>query len=76
MKDKAKVLVLGSTGMLGHKVVSYLDSFDNIDVFDISYKNKLRESTIITDAMSSSLLKKVIFDLQPDYIVNCIGVLI
>ncbi len=68
--------MLGSTGMLGHMVVSYLSSYDEIDVFDISYKNKLRESTIIVDAMSSSHLEEEILDLQPDYIVNCIGILI
>ena len=35
---KKKVLVLGSTGMLGHQIVNYLKDFDELIVQDISYK--------------------------------------
>ena len=73
---KKKVLVLGSTGMLGHIVVNYLSQFEQYDVIDISYRNKLRENTIILDVTNKDLLEKTILNLKPNFIVNCIGVLI
>ena len=39
MKDlKKKILVLGSTGMLGHQVVNYFLNFPEYEIKDISYK--------------------------------------
>jgi len=76
MNLKKKILVLGSTGMLGHQVVKYLNNFDGFVVDDISYRNKLRKSTIIVNAMDKTALEEVIIRLNPDFIINCIGVLI
>ena len=73
---KKKVLVLGSTGMLGHQVVNYLKYFNELIVNDISYRNKLRKDTIIINAMDKASLESVIIKLKPDFIINCIGVLI
>jgi len=74
--SKNKVLVLGSTGMLGHQVVNYLEKFDDLIVEDISYRNKLRRNTIIIDAMNRHALEQAIVQLRPNFIINCIGVLI
>ena len=71
-----KVLVLGSTGMLGHQVVNYLSAFDEFEVVDISFRNKLRSKTVILDVNNQELLKKTIQKMRPDHIINCIGVLI
>ena len=76
MTVKKKILVLGSTGMLGHQVVNYLKNFDDFTVDDISYRKKFRESTVIVDAMSKSVLERIIVKLNPDFIINCIGILI
>lgn len=73
---KKKVLVLGSTGMLGHQVVNHLIQFNDYEVYDISFKNKLRNNTIILDVTDTGLLKEVISTIKPQFIVNCIGVLI
>ena len=73
---KTKVLVLGSTGMLGHQVVNYLKNFDSYEVIDISYRKKLRENTIILDVTDKKRLEKTIVEVQPDIVVNCIGILI
>ena len=73
---KNKVLVLGSTGMLGHQVVNYLEKFDDLIVDDISYRNKLRKNTMIVDAMDKQALEEAIVQLKPNFIINCIGVLI
>ena len=76
MNLKTKVLVLGSTGMLGHQVVNYLSQFENFEVSDIAYRISLREETIIVDAMDKVRLEQVIILIKPDFIVNCIGVLV
>jgi len=73
---KKRVLVLGSTGMLGHQVVNYFLQFDDYEVIDISFRNKFREETVILDVTNKKLLEDTIFEIKPDYIVNCIGVLI
>ena len=76
MSLKKKILVLGSTGMLGHQVVNYLKDFDKFIVDDISYRSKLRVNTVIVDAMSKSALEEAIVKLKPDFIINCIGILV
>jgi dTDP-4-dehydrorhamnose reductase len=73
---KLKVLILGSTGMLGHQVVNYFLKFDDYDVIDIAFRSKLREKTIIFDVTDRVAFEKVIIELSPDFIVNCIGVLV
>lgn len=73
-----KVLVLGSTGMLGHQVVNYLSSLkDKYTVIDISYRNKLNDNTIIIDIEKDlKKLEKIIKNFKPKFIVNCIGILV
>jgi len=73
---KKKVLILGSTGMLGHQVVNYFLKFDDYNVLDIAFRSKLREETIIIDVTDKTVFEKVVTELNPDFIVNCIGVLI
>ena len=73
---KKKVLILGSTGMLGHQVVNYFLKFDDYDVTDIAFRSKLRDKTIISDVTDKAAFEKVVTELSPDFIVNCIGVLI
>lgn len=70
------VLVLGSTGMLGHQVFFRLDINPEYQVFDLSFRNKLREETIICDVTDFNRLEQVVKEIKPDFIVNCIGILI
>lgn len=71
-----KVLVLGSTGMLGHQVVLRLTQNPDFEVFDLSFRNKFREATIVCDVTDFKKLGQLIEDIRPDIIVNCIGILI
>lgn len=73
---KKKILVLGSTGMLGHQVVNYFLKLDEYDVSDISFRFKLRDKTVILDVTDKSSFEKFVNELNPDFIVNCVGVLI
>lgn len=71
-----KVLILGSTGMLGHQVYFHLSEKDCFEVFDLSFRNKLREETILCDITDFESLSEIIKNVRPDVIVNCIGILI
>ena len=62
--------------MLGHQVVSYFLNFDDYDVIDIAFRSKLREKTIVSDVTNKTTFEKVVTELKPDFIVNCIGILI
>ena len=45
---KLKILVLGSTGLIGHQVFNYLDN-NKYQLFNISYRKKLNNQTILCD---------------------------
>jgi len=62
--------------MLGHQVVNYFLKFDDYDVIDIAFRSNLREETIVLDVTDKAVFEKVVTELNPDFIVNCIGVLI
>jgi dTDP-4-dehydrorhamnose reductase len=71
-----KILILGSTGMLGHQVFLNLKKSNEFEVFDLSFRNKLREETIICDITDFTKLEGIINELKPDILLNCIGILI
>lgn len=75
-KVREKILVLGSTGMLGHVFYNTLKQNTDYDVIDLVYRNKLNENSIICDVTDKKKLAEVVKDVNPDIIVNCIGVLI
>lgn len=75
-KVKKKILILGSTGMLGHIVYEYFHQQEKYELFDLVYRNKLRDESIVCDITNTSEIKEIIHSIQPDYIVNCIGILI
>lgn len=74
MQDR--VLILGSTGLIGHQVHNYLKSSGGYELHNIAYRNKLQENTTLLDARDESKLIKHIVSIKPQYIVNCIGILI
>ena len=71
-----KVLVLGSTGMLGHVLYNYLDDFSKYNLFNLSFRKKLNSETTIIDVSDFDKLRDYILEIKPNFIVNCIGVLI
>lgn len=75
-KVKKKILILGSTGMLGHVVYSYFQDQNKYELFDIVFRNKLREESIVCDITNVIELELKIRSIKPDYIINCIGILI
>jgi dTDP-4-dehydrorhamnose reductase len=71
-----KVLVLGSTGMLGHQLCNYLMSNSEFTLFDVAKSVKFRSETTLIDVTDEKKIRTYIERTNPDYIVNCIGVLI
>lgn len=74
MQDR--VLILGSTGLIGHQVHNYLKDNGGYELYNIAYRNKLQEDTILIDARDEKNLIEQIISIKPQYIVNCIGILI
>jgi dTDP-4-dehydrorhamnose reductase len=68
----SKVLLLGSTGMLGHSVKAVLGANTSIDL--ISTSRIVSDSGIFFDAEAMSV-EKLIEEVQPDFIVNSIGII-
>lgn len=71
-----KVLILGSSGLIGHQVYNYLKENSDFKLSNISHTRKLNNDTILLDARKDEYCFDLIKHIQPNYIVNCIGVLI
>jgi dTDP-4-dehydrorhamnose reductase len=76
MEKKLKILVLGSRGMLGHLVVKYFDQNVNYEVFSISRSSENRPNHYKLDLTDFKELKTIIDNLQPNFIINCAGILV
>jgi len=71
-----KILVLGATGMAGHMISSYFKTqLEKYEVYDICHSFKLEEKSILIDIHDLNSLKKIIAGLNPDIIINSIGIL-
>lgn len=68
--------MLGSTGLIGHQVYSYLESYSDYELFNISYRKKFRDDTLLLNIRDESAFIAAIKKMNPEYVVNCIGVLI
>ena len=62
--------------MLGHMVCRTLSEIGVYELFDLSFSHKLNPGTIICDVQDTVELDKIIHKIKPDYIINCVGVLI
>ena len=68
------ILILGSSGMLGHVVTKYFEE-RSYDVYNLSHRIKINERTEIMDVTNFSEFDKYLNKLKVDVIVNCIGTL-
>ena len=73
---RKRVLILGSTGMLGHVIYNVLQNQSNIELFDMSFRTKLTKKSIICDVAKVDILEEQIKKINPVVIVNCVGVLL
>jgi dTDP-4-dehydrorhamnose reductase len=72
---KSKVLILGSSGMAGHVIKSYLERTGKFNIFDVSRSNKYATPKFLIDITDFSALESIIQSNEFDYIINCVGIL-
>ena len=73
---KNRILILGSSGLIGHQVYNHFKVNSDFGLSNISYRRKLNNETILLDARNEQNFLDQIKRIQPNYIVNCIGILI
>ena len=73
---KKKILILGSSGMIGHQVYLKLRSTKKYALFTASHKNKLTEDTHLFDLTRFNLTSSLMKEVNPDIVINCSGILI
>ena len=71
-----KILLFGATGMAGHVVYTYLQSLKKYEIQNVVYRQKLNPNSIVVDVTNKEAVSSVNQQYQPDFIINCIGVLI
>ncbi|GAA0699105.1 SDR family oxidoreductase [Paraclostridium ghonii] len=71
-----RVLLFGATGMAGHMVTMYLSNIkEKYKVFNVCHRNKLNKNSILCDIDDINHVNEIIQNVNPDVIINCIGVL-
>jgi len=73
---KLRILVLGSSGMAGHVVTTYLKDNKVFDVIDVGPRKKITDTTRIVDLENPEAITTLLDDTHPDVLVNCTGVLV
>ncbi|MGJ1235748.1 dTDP-4-dehydrorhamnose reductase family protein [Sphingobacterium multivorum] len=71
-----KVLVLGAAGMAGHVMYTYLSELNKYEVVGTTNSNNLSGVSYKLDIFNSDNVKEMIERIRPDFIINCIGMLI
>ncbi len=73
--EKKRVMVLGSNGMAGHMITSYLEEQGIFDLYNLSHKIKLNDNTYLMDVTDFNSLGELLDREGFDVIINCIGIL-
>ena len=71
-----KIIVLGSTGMIGHVIYTYLKELNRYEVIGVSKSRSIFTDVKIDIELNLSKIKSLIKWHKPDVIINCIGLLI
>lgn len=71
-----KVLVLGSGGMLGHMVYNYFKTLNKYNLIDASFPQKVNPTSHLLDVTKKNELEAFLKNTKPDYVINCIGILL
>lgn len=71
-----KVLILGASGMAGHLVYSLLKEESNLQVRATANSTPSSFDTIKLDVFNTGELEDLLNQYRPDFVINCIGMLI
>lgn len=69
-----KIMIIGSGGMLGHMVTTYLDE-KGYDIVDVSKSKKCREQSILMDVTNIGAFSEFLSQNVFDAVVNCAALL-
>jgi dTDP-4-dehydrorhamnose reductase len=69
-----EVVVLGATGMAGHMIIDYLESINKFHVIGIARHIDKRAKHVL-DVRDFNALGKMLVEIKPKYVINCIGIL-
>jgi len=70
-----KLVVLGCAGMAGHIVAEFLSDKNEYQVFGVA-RSEGRYVTHVMDVTDFTALETMLADIKPDYVINCVGVLV
>jgi len=71
-----KILVLGASGMAGHMICNYFNTFtQKYKIYSLCHSIKLDENSILLDIHDLNLVNTIIERINPDIIINSIGIL-
>lgn len=71
-----RVIILGTLGMAGHIMAEYLDSLGKYEIYGIARSKDSKYVSKTLDVKDFNLLENYIKEVKPDYIINCIGILV
>lgn len=69
-----KVLILGAGGMLGHMVYDVLKAAGR-EVYGTVHRSDSSAEKMVCDARNTREVEAILEKIQPDYVINCIGIL-
>ena len=69
-------MVLGGAGMLGHVLLKKLNDNKVFEIYDITRNKENRLNNFECDITNFNSLSQIIKDIKPDFIINCVGILI
>jgi len=73
MSMSKKVLILGVGGMLGHACFDYFDDLGKYEIYG-TWRKPTLDKVRMFDASNESI-EELIQNIEPDWIINCIGVI-
>jgi len=71
-----KILILGVSGMAGHVVFTYLDKLKKYKILGTTNSNSFGDRDVKININDKEKFEKILNDFQPDFVINCVGVLI
>lgn len=61
--------------MMGHTMTLYMEKNSGLDIYNLSHRRKLNDKSIMMDITDFTKFDKLLNELKPGYIINCIGLL-
>ncbi|MGL5328920.1 MAG: dTDP-4-dehydrorhamnose reductase family protein [Peptostreptococcaceae bacterium] len=70
-----KILIFGGLGMAGHMIYYYLKSLNKYIIYNVTKTKSSDEYNIECDILNIDIVNNIILTINPDIIINCIGIL-